>query len=204
MVALVAGITPAAPAMALEQAAAARARALDPPQSRALANRLAFARAADQAAGFDQKVSRGGGTVMHGMPRPARRAHASTAADGERPDRRARNATWVPKGVVAGSSIFVVRSRSGTAHRAASAAASAVERVAKAPTWIIQRPGGDTEEKTTGRASWIGRASVAYRVGGLVTGGSSDCAITGACAGGSIGSAVTEVLAGGRHGRVGS
>ncbi len=121
------------------------------------------------------------------MPRRVRRLHASTAVDGESPDKRALKATWVPKGEVAGSSMLVVRSRSGAADRAASAAASAAERVAKAPTWINQRPGGDTEEKATGRAilSWIGRPSIAYR-GAAATGAARARGRAGAAAGGSI------------------
>lgn len=143
---------------------------------------------------------------MQAMPRPVRRAQASTAADADRPDKRALKATCVPKGVVAGSSIFEVRSSSGAAARAVSAALSAVDKVAKAPTWIIQRPGGGPGEKATGRAilSWIGRDSVAYRMGPLVTGGAIGCALTAVGAEGSIDCATTGARAGDWHGRVGS
>jgi hypothetical protein len=45
------------------------------------------------APGLSQNESRGGATVMQAIPRPPRREHASVAADGDRPDRRARKAT---------------------------------------------------------------------------------------------------------------
>ena len=85
-----------------------------------------------------QNEPRSGATVMQAMPRPLMRAQASEAAADDNPDRRARNATWLPNGVVAGSSIFAIRSKSGAAFRAFSAAAWAELRLAKAPTCTAQ------------------------------------------------------------------
>ncbi len=87
---------------------------------------------------------------MQGIPRLFSREQASAAAAADKPDNRARNATWVPSGAVAGNSILAFRKISGAADLAFSAAASAVVRVAKAPTCIIQRPDSGPREKAAG------------------------------------------------------